>query len=287
MEKLICPQCGGNEFKVFGNSAYKCESCGTILKEEEEGKALEKTKYEPLPAPSPFTTSVEKYGTDFSNDIDNDNNSTSGNNNDNDDGSSPATKQIVGILFAVVIVVVIISVVLFEKNNFVQKFTITPVINQIASLDSIAQSTSNIFNTIPDLNAKISYDENGITVKDVELSGDDETGLSREVKMNDKLQVSLLKPKGFTKAGNKVYIGMSFVVKNHDGKILYTSDDINKTAGEQGEDYHHYQKNCSIGFITSDAFGFKTTGNYTVEFRVWDKKSKKEITGVMPLFVQE
>jgi DNA-directed RNA polymerase subunit RPC12/RpoP len=34
MQKIVCPQCGSNELTLFGSSAYKCESCGTILKDD-------------------------------------------------------------------------------------------------------------------------------------------------------------------------------------------------------------------------------------------------------------
>jgi uncharacterized protein (DUF983 family) len=33
LEKLVCPQCGGNDLLPFGNSAYKCQACGTVLKD--------------------------------------------------------------------------------------------------------------------------------------------------------------------------------------------------------------------------------------------------------------
>jgi hypothetical protein len=64
MEKIICPQCGGNDFQLFGNSAYKCESCGTILKEEPEEKKVTPKNY-PSSQPVEIMTSEERYGNDY------------------------------------------------------------------------------------------------------------------------------------------------------------------------------------------------------------------------------
>ena len=59
LEKLICPQCGGNDLQPFGNSAYKCQSCGTILKDEPEVKVPE-TKHYVAPLSSDFTNSIDR-----------------------------------------------------------------------------------------------------------------------------------------------------------------------------------------------------------------------------------
>jgi transcription initiation factor TFIIIB Brf1 subunit/transcription initiation factor TFIIB len=51
LQKLICTQCGSNELELFGRAAYKCESCGTILKEE---------KPKEVPQPPPVQPKKEK-----------------------------------------------------------------------------------------------------------------------------------------------------------------------------------------------------------------------------------
>jgi hypothetical protein len=54
LEKLICSQCGSNELQPFGASAFKCESCGTILKVEDKPQA-------PSPPPVPSTAQPKPF----------------------------------------------------------------------------------------------------------------------------------------------------------------------------------------------------------------------------------
>lgn len=273
MEKLICPQCGGNDFQLFGSAAYKCESCGTILKDEPEEKTIQE-KYAAAPPPprkpTPFMTSEERYGND------------SFDFGDDDDGSSNATKQIAAILLGVVIVVAVLGIAFFEKSKSTPNYT-PPVIEPIPTT---AQANADPLNMIPDL-SEISFEPSGITAKSVDLYTDGNPNPMHMANADSKLQIILSKPKGFTRTGNNVFVGMSLVVKDHGGNVVYTSDDINKTAGETGEDYHHYQKECAISFFASSTFGFNNPGNYKIDFRVWDKKSKKEITGTAPLFINQ
>ncbi|MBI3509028.1 MAG: hypothetical protein HY064_00075 [Bacteroidetes bacterium] len=35
LEKLICPQCGGNDLEETGDLHYKCNFCGTAFRDEE------------------------------------------------------------------------------------------------------------------------------------------------------------------------------------------------------------------------------------------------------------
>src|SRR6267142_468827 len=65
LEKLICPQCGGNDLNLFGSSAYKCAACGTILAIDE--KAAEPSHSAPPPK-TEFMTSEERYGDEYVND---------------------------------------------------------------------------------------------------------------------------------------------------------------------------------------------------------------------------
>lgn len=57
LEKLVCSQCGSNELQLFGKSAYKCESCGTILKAEDKPQVAPPPvpiSSQPQPQPKPF-----------------------------------------------------------------------------------------------------------------------------------------------------------------------------------------------------------------------------------------
>jgi len=44
LEKIICTQCGSNQIKVVSATVFECESCGTILKEEQPSPAPVKEK---------------------------------------------------------------------------------------------------------------------------------------------------------------------------------------------------------------------------------------------------
>lgn len=66
LEKLICPQCGGNELNTFGQSAYKCESCGTILKDKAEDKKAKSDHYV-APLSTDFTNSIDRNRSVFMN----------------------------------------------------------------------------------------------------------------------------------------------------------------------------------------------------------------------------
>src|SRR3954468_24685348 len=98
MEKLICPQCGGNDLKIFGNSAYKCESCGTILKDEPEPVAPISPPPPQVKSSSPthFMTSEERYG--------NEDNSFDFSSDDPDERDT--NRRIAGILTVIVFLVI-------------------------------------------------------------------------------------------------------------------------------------------------------------------------------------
>ena len=66
LEKLLCPQCGGNDLKIFGESAFKCEACGTILQNSEKEKPNISSHYV-APVTSEFLNSEERYGDDYLN----------------------------------------------------------------------------------------------------------------------------------------------------------------------------------------------------------------------------
>src|SRR6266568_2115209 len=51
LEKLVCPQCGGNDIQPSGGNLYKCSFCGGIFKDE--------------PGPLPDDHKVAPITTDF------------------------------------------------------------------------------------------------------------------------------------------------------------------------------------------------------------------------------
>lgn len=77
LTKLICTQCGSNELELFGKSAYKCESCGTILVAEEPNEPTGQTLKEKMHQKTkekPFRSARIQHGLedqpDFTHDAD-------------------------------------------------------------------------------------------------------------------------------------------------------------------------------------------------------------------------
>jgi hypothetical protein len=106
MEKLICPQCGSNELAPFG-AAFKCESCGTILKEDSSTN----TEKKPVEPPGP-KTHYAAPATDFRYDDENDgyeplSTHTDGSDIDNTDTS--ATK----LIFWIIVILCTISLCVY------------------------------------------------------------------------------------------------------------------------------------------------------------------------------
>ena len=59
LEKLVCPQCGGNDLQPFGNSAYKCQACGTILKDEQPVVKVVEVNHYSAPLSNDFRDAIE------------------------------------------------------------------------------------------------------------------------------------------------------------------------------------------------------------------------------------
>jgi hypothetical protein len=57
LEKLICTQCGSNQIKVVSATVFECESCGTLLKEDEPAVATQNA-----PKEKPFRSKRIQYG---------------------------------------------------------------------------------------------------------------------------------------------------------------------------------------------------------------------------------
>jgi hypothetical protein len=272
LEKLICPQCGGNELKPFG-SAFKCEACGTILKDEPE----------PQPEHTHYVAPVSSF--------DDDNRFYNRDRNRDDNDDADYTKRIFGGVIGALAFVVIICLKAcpHEQSTPDTNFTYNPPIidtsiySPTGILNSLMNDSTNRIKLDPD--APASYQENGITVQSVDLIHAGTIHNKSFLNLGWQMKVSLKKPVGFTKEKNKVFVGISFLIKDHTGAGIYLEEDLNKTLDDSGEDYHHYSKTCDIPFEISDAFHFSEAGNYFFEYRVWDKKSEHEISGTIPMHV--
>lgn len=272
MEVLVCPQCGGNDLIPFGSFAYKCEACGTILKEDEDEK--------PAPPKTHFVAPISSF------DYDEENNLSSridGSNMDNPD--THATKIIFGVVLAVLVIIGLVCVNLPSsppQQQIVSDFD--PMAELTEKLQLQLDSMDNQIIDLPSYEAS-TYEEKGITIKQADLISDDVITKGWNLESNQHLIISLKKPKGFTREEKKVFIGIGITVKDERSRVKYSTDDLNKTEGDKGENYLRYKEKCDISLIISDSFGFTGKGNYVIEYRVWDKKSSKEITGKIPVFV--
>jgi hypothetical protein len=273
MEILLCPQCGANDLKPFGSFAYKCEACGTVLKDDEEEK--------PAPLKTHFVAPVSSFRYDDEHNL-----PSRIDGSTMDEPDTQATKIILVTILVLCGIGLLIWACFPGKAKPVEhEVQLDPNSILPENLRNMMKvSTDSIINSIPD-GEQASYEQKGITVKNVELlsGGTFVTGI--DLSTGQQLQISLVKPKGFTRTGKKVFIGISISVKDKKGNVLYSADDINKSKGNEGEDYLKYKEKCDISLLISDSFGFHGRGNYVIGYRVWDKKSKNEITGLMPVFV--
>jgi hypothetical protein len=275
MEKLICPQCGGNDLNPFGSFAYKCESCGTVLKPDAKEKA-EPVIPPPLPkAKTHYVAPVSSFDYEDDNVF-----NTDGSTMDNPD------TRVTKIIFGIVVVILGIIVLVWSLTSPSKKQNTHADIDEMIKKIQIPQDTSfyDILNDIPSFDPA-TYEAKGITIKNVSLASEGIFTTGTDLHRDQHFIISLLKPKGFTKEEKKFFIGIAIAVKDKDGKVMFSSDDINKTNGDKGEDYLRYKEKCDISLIISDSFGFSRKGNYVIEYRVWDKKSSKEIAGKVPVFV--
>ena len=105
LEKLLCPQCGGNDLEPFGLKAFKCRFCGAVLKiSEPEKKAIPPSAQEP------------KRSSHYSAPLDTNFRNTTRLNYDRDEETDPGSdfiKSIVYSALAVGIIGLIVYLVLF------------------------------------------------------------------------------------------------------------------------------------------------------------------------------
>jgi hypothetical protein len=275
MEVLVCPQCGGNDLNPFGAFAYKCEACGTILKED--------TKEKPAPPKTHYVAPVSSFAYDEENNL-----PPRIDGSTMDEPDTHATKIILGIL------VLALLGIIFLIANWESTPPPQTVVSDIDPIEEITKQITVYHDSSLDHPAgnlasydPPTYEEKGITIKSVELLANNGGTSGMTLSLNDHFQVVLKSPKGFTREGKKVFVGIGITVKDQQGNVTYSSDDINKTKGDKGEDHLHYKEKCAFTLIIAESFGFRGRGNYVIEYRVWDKKSKKEITGKVPVFVMD
>lgn len=260
----------------FGNSAYKCKACGTILKDEPEEKPVEAPHYV---APTSSFEEENRFNRDDY--------------RDNDDGDF--TKKIVGGVIGMFafIVIVLLKTCPSEKPVTNDYSNVTPILPpEMFDVNKLLENAQHHADSakqadFPDPDAVASYEERGIKVKDVVLMSYDRIDSGKALTTDQEIKISLKSPKGFTKKGNKIFLGISFTINSESVSEAYSSGDINETAGMDGEDFSKYSKSIDINFSASSVYGFTGRGNYEIVYRVWDKKSSNEINGKIPVFVQQ
>lgn len=266
LEQMTCPQCGGNDLSSAGYNSFRCNFCGGLLKNTPEEK-----KNIPQPPPVPAENKTRYTASSQTNYR----NTYSPLDYEEEDSGGAPMKIILGI--AVGALALFILFLVFQKDG-------KPVDPPQHSFDIEKISVPD---NVPDFSKQPSYTESGITVSAVKLQeANGLTVFGQFVMRSEYYQVVLENPKGFTAEKKKVFTGMSFDVKDKDGNILYSSGDLNETNGNAGEASKKYTDDLRISFIVSEEFGFRSQGNFTLNYRVWDKKSKNEITGFFPVFVQ-
>jgi hypothetical protein len=276
LEKLSCPQCGGNELQPFGYRTYKCDFCGGTFKDEPELKSAQ-----PPPVPKPHYRAPA--GTDFENRI----RRRYDPEDDPHDPDSGMKKVMIGVLVFFLVIIAIGARSCFSKQ------TSDSGMNEDAAL---ARYTDSIIRMNMEAAMPVSMDsehkeEHHATIlsADVELVNTDDSlsAMTAFFAVNPSTQLIILakKPQGFARKGKKIFVGKSFSVYNKKDQLLFESGDLNASKDSTGEDYRVYKKYAGIPFSIDLQYGFKDRGNYVVRYRIWDKNGPGELSGQFPVMV--
>jgi hypothetical protein len=123
----------------------------------------------------------------------------------------------------------------------------------------------------------IEIEATGIKLKDAYLTDANYKPLTEnETKVGDKIYLIINLDTGWTKMNNKSFIGASERIATTSGKIVVDAPDIFKDYEETGVSAKDAETISLSALITQADIDIK---DFTVQFRVWDKKGSGEIKG--------
>ncbi|HEU4718189.1 MAG TPA: hypothetical protein VFU15_10155 [Bacteroidia bacterium] len=268
LEKLLCPQCGGNDLEPFGTDAYKCRFCGAVLKEEHEEKKEPETHYV-----APPSTDFSNRRTSYADDDDSD-----------DEYNNKAVLKFVGII--VLAVAGIIAVFIGRSGNPVPdpspNITIPemPLPSPDSFINALKKETEEI-------NKKYEtyYTAQGITADTAALLVSGKFAGNETVPPGKKCVIRISNPSGFAVTNGKVSVQWSLVVHDENGNVTFEKDDYNSAASAEGEDAKRYAAKADIPFAVSKAYGFAGPGYYFIDYKLLDHTNGNSFSGHIPFDV--
>ncbi|HTL80925.1 MAG TPA: hypothetical protein VL651_04435 [Bacteroidia bacterium] len=270
LEKLICPQCGGNDLKQIGAGLYKCSFCGGTYKDEPD----------PLPADHKVAAPDTNFRQEEYNTYESD---------DKDDSKSPG-KVIGCFVFSFFLVITIIASLAKSCNeshettdNLVIPYYDSDVMKIIPGIYD--HDSSNDY-TVPDMSVSPSYSENGITIKDVVLLDGTDTTTGYWLSKNHDLKLVLLKPKGFKLRKKKISPMITISITDHSGYVYFEKTDL-IPGDSAGVDPAVYKKQITIPFSTNSSFGLNKGGDFLLNYTITDRYGEGNLTGTFPFFIRK
>lgn len=123
----------------------------------------------------------------------------------------------------------------------------------------------------------IELEVTGVKLKSAYLTDANNNPLQEnETRINEKIYLIIEVDTGWVKEGKTSFIGASERITTSAGKIIVSADDIFKSYETTGMDAKDAEFISLSAVITSASSGLK---DFTVHFRVWDKKGPGEIKG--------
>lgn len=278
VEKLSCPQCGGSDIEPFGYRTYKCKFCGSAFKEVEE----KQDSPPPPPVPASKTHYVAPINTSYRQRVIR--------RSDEVYDDSPEMGEIPWPLILIVIgIIAAVAVGYWAFSSETPPRTAFAGNMDSMRMDSV-QKAQMLLPADPDYSVKSETNSNGIEASLVDLVNAADSlpdfmyldGYSR----GSHMLILADHPTGFVRKKKNIFVGKSFSVYDHGGKLLYDSGDLDKSNDASGEDYRKYKNAIGIPLTIDESCGFTKPGNYLVKFRIWDKNGKGELTGQEPVFIK-
>lgn len=246
LDQFSCEKCGANDFVRADNFSFRCTFCGGLITKPAEQH----------PSPLPYQNEHTPLQSE---------------NNDN------TIFRIFGMAAGVLIMIIILIVSNQDSTKRDQNSENPP---KPSAEELASQALTEILSRQPNRS------ENGISAASVELISENGMSGFSILFSNRDYRIRIEKPEGFTIEKKKIFAGKSFEIRDIKNAVVFQSGDIDSLSGEQGEKQRVYSDSLTMDFTTNSRFGFKDKGAYTVYYRVWDKKSKKYMTGTIPVYIE-
>jgi hypothetical protein len=123
----------------------------------------------------------------------------------------------------------------------------------------------------------IMLDAKNVKVREVYLANEARMPLDKnEIALGEKIRCVVVLDTGWTKYGNTSYLGASEKILTDGGDVILDVEDLFKDYTESGLSASDAEVVSISANITEKQTG---VDDYKVQFRIWDKRGKGEVTG--------